>query len=184
MARRARLIETPMVHPKVQQKTARLADKRGAGVDQTAASAMKRLDVLLHFVLGRHEFHIRLAHRRANRLGVVSVALLMLDEGLHVLRRNDPDRVAERLKLTLPEEDPCASLDPNHTSRKLRKLRQQLIPPQALAHHQPPFGIGTVHLEHALRQIDTHASNHYLLLPSWRHLSAKSHRWQERRPSH
>lgn len=71
-------------------------------INEAGASTMQSLNVLLFFVLWRNELHVRLTHSRANRLGIVAIILLMLHEGLHILRRDNSDRVPKFFELTLP----------------------------------------------------------------------------------
>jgi hypothetical protein len=63
-----------------------LTDKCGAVIDQTLTSPMERLDVLLLKRLFRNEPHVRLLHRSADCLGVVTIVLLPANEWLDVLR--------------------------------------------------------------------------------------------------
>ena len=97
-------------------------------VHQTGAGAVTHLKILLAFDLGWHELHVWQAQRGADRLAIVSVVLLMLDEGLHVSWRNDPERVTKLLKLALPEAWTGAGFDPDRTGLQLCQSREKLIP--------------------------------------------------------
>jgi hypothetical protein len=50
-------------------------------IDQPLPGAVKRLDVLLFERLLRHEPHVPLLDRRADRFGVVGIVLLPAHEG-------------------------------------------------------------------------------------------------------
>ena len=58
-------------------------------VHETLSRTVERLDILLFGRTTRHEAHIGLLQRRADRLRVVRVVLLAEPEGLHVLRTYD-----------------------------------------------------------------------------------------------
>ena len=66
------------------------------------ARAMERQTALLLGRLGRDEAHVGPGDRLADGLGVRGVILLPFDVGLHVGRRHQPHRVAERLELARP----------------------------------------------------------------------------------
>jgi hypothetical protein len=73
-------------------------------VDHPLAGSMQRLDILLLDRFLRHEAHVGLPGRRADRLGIVAVVLLTHRERLDVLRADDLDRVPKALELALPIE--------------------------------------------------------------------------------
>src|SRR5258708_1160903 len=89
-------------YPAVEQKSAHLADQCGAMIEQPLPRPVGRLDVLLFEGLLRHEPHVTLLYRGADRLGVIAVVLLPADEWLHVLRGHYLNRVTELLELPLP----------------------------------------------------------------------------------
>ena len=70
--------------------------------DEEMPGAMKRQTALLFGRLGWHEPHVWPGHRLANRFRVGGIVLLSLDIGLHIGRRHQAYRVAERLKFTRP----------------------------------------------------------------------------------
>ena len=73
-------------YPAIEQYPRNLADQCSSMIDQPLPRAVKRLDVLLLQSLLRHEPHVPLLYRGADRLGVIAVVLLPADEWLHVLR--------------------------------------------------------------------------------------------------
>jgi len=54
---------------------------------------VRRLYILLLYRLHRHKAYVRPAHRLADRLGILGIALITLHIRLHKLRRNQLDRV-------------------------------------------------------------------------------------------
>jgi hypothetical protein len=99
----------------IQKQAAHLRDESRAMIDQPLPTSVESLDILLRQTLCWYEAHVRLLHRPANGLGIVAVILLMLSKWLHVLRRDDPDRVSKRFELPLPVEGSRAGLDANGT---------------------------------------------------------------------
>src|SRR5215468_3939483 len=63
---------------------------------------MQHQTALLLFRLRRHEPHRRPRDRLADGSSVVGIVLAAFEIGLHVARRQQPYRVAERLKLAAP----------------------------------------------------------------------------------
>ena len=91
------------------------------------------LNVLLLDALLRHESHAWLADRDGYRLCIVAIVLLPPPEWFDVLRRDDPDLVAKRLELSLPEEGADAGFDADHTGRDLTHGFEQSVPSHASA---------------------------------------------------
>jgi hypothetical protein len=73
--------------------------------------------------------HARPDHGLADRLGVGGVGLVRLDEGLHVLGRDQPDLVAEGLQLPRPVVRARAGLDANQARRQPGEERGDLAAP-------------------------------------------------------
>jgi hypothetical protein len=73
--------------------------------------------------------HGRPDHGLADRLGVGGVVLVRLDEGLHVLGRDQPDLVAEGLQLPRPVVRARAGLDANQARRQPGEERGDLAAP-------------------------------------------------------
>ncbi|KKL17813.1 hypothetical protein LCGC14_2481780 [marine sediment metagenome] len=67
----------------------------------------------------RHESHAWLADRDGYRLRIVAIVLLPPPEWFDVLGCDDPDLVAQRLELSLPEEGAGAGFDPDQAGRNL-----------------------------------------------------------------
>jgi hypothetical protein len=65
----------------IEQESTHLANECGSMIDQPLPGAVKRLDVLLFERLLRHEPHVPLLDRRADRFGVVGIVLLPAHEG-------------------------------------------------------------------------------------------------------
>jgi hypothetical protein len=138
----------------IEQDASHLADQRGAVVYQAPTRAVERLDILLFDRLLWHEPHIRLAKRSANRLGVITVVLLVLDERLHVLRRNDLNLVSKRLEPALPKVRPGAGLDADSARLKRGYNLQESFTPDAPLQYAISVGIGAPELEYVLGQVD------------------------------
>jgi hypothetical protein len=77
-------------------------DHRGLLADEQMARAMERQTALLLRRPGGNEPHVRPGNRFADRLRIRGIVLLPFNVGLHVGRRHQPHRVAERLKLPRP----------------------------------------------------------------------------------
>jgi hypothetical protein len=103
--------------------------------------------------------HGRAGDRLADRLGIGGVVLVGLDMRLHVLRRHEPDRVAQLAQLAGPMVGAGAGLHPDQARRQVGEEREQLVPGQLLAQHRPAMRIGAVHLEPALGQIEPDGCN-------------------------
>lgn len=90
---------------------------------------MPRLDVLQFFGLSRHDLYIgcRITVQIAS---ASSQSVLMFDERLHVLRRDNPYSAAKPLELALPIECPRAGFDANDQRRQVCQFLQQLIAAQ------------------------------------------------------
>ena len=71
-------------------------------IDQPLSSTMEALDILLDNRFLRDEAHMWLLNGNADCLRVISIILLALHERLHILRRNDLDRMSLGLKMPLP----------------------------------------------------------------------------------
>ncbi len=78
---------------------------------------MQGLQVELILCLFPNKLQIRPKSRLGNRLGVVVIVLLALDEGLDVDRRNNPRFVAQFAKCTADEMRTQTSFHANNTGR-------------------------------------------------------------------
>lgn len=146
---------------------------------------MQSLDVLLFFVLRRHELHIGLAHCRANRRGIIAIIFLVFYERLHILRRDNTDPVSEPFKLALPVERARAGFDADNQRRQACQFIQKLITAQTPAEDQLARLIRSMKLEHSLGKINSHEFNrHLILLSDLATFLIKIALRSERRPSH
>ena len=104
-------------------------DQLGALPDQESPGPMQHGRGLLLDRLDRDEAHGRPDHGLADRLGVGGVVLVRLDEGLHVLGRDQPDLVAEGLQLPRPVVRARAGLDADQARRQPGEERGDLAAP-------------------------------------------------------
>jgi transposase InsO family protein len=96
-------------------------------IDQSLPRAVERLDVLLFEGLLRHEPHVPVLYRGADRLGVITVVLLPAHEWLHVLRGHDLNGVTELLELPLPIECGGGAAASGHWERERRWVLPRAI---------------------------------------------------------
>ncbi len=133
--------------------------------DQLVAPPVEHQGRLLGLGLDRHEAQARARHRLTTGLGIGRVVLVGLDARLapsadrrgrrgaarlDVLRWHQACVVPEPDQLARPVTRPAAGLEADHAARQIDKEFQYFAVHQALAeHHSAPL-IDTVHLEHAL----------------------------------
>jgi len=120
---------------------------------------MEGLDVLLLERLLRHEAHVRLLHRGADRLGVIGIVLLPADEWLHILRGHDLYRVTQLLELPLPIECAGRGFDADQARLQFADDLDQLIAAKPPGQHRASLSVDTVELENILRQVDAEYMN-------------------------
>ena len=98
--------------------------------------------------------------RRAyDRLGIVRIIFLTLDERLHIGGRNEPDVMAKLDQFPPPEVRASTSLHHHHTRRQRREESQHLRAPQLLSKQCAAASICSVELEYILRQIESDSGN-------------------------
>jgi uncharacterized membrane protein len=83
--------------------------------------------------LGHHKAHGRALSRLADRLGIRRIVLLARDEGLHVSRRDQSDRMPELADLASPIVGAAAGFHRYRAGRLAGKEGENLVPPQLLA---------------------------------------------------
>jgi hypothetical protein len=120
---------------------------------------MQHQSRLLLFRFCCHETHRRPCYCLANRGGIVGVVFAPLEIGLHIGRRHQPYRVAERLKLTAPMMCARTSLNTHQARRNSRKELQDLRTADPLADHHRAISIHAVNLKHRLRNVETNCAN-------------------------
>jgi hypothetical protein len=120
---------------------------------------VERLDILLFDRLLRHEPHVPLLHRGADRLGVVTIVLLPAYEGLHVLRRHDLNRMPELRELPLPIARAGGSFDADEARLEFAQDLQQLFAADSPCQYRAALAVDAVELENILRQVDTEYVN-------------------------
>src|SRR5712672_783372 len=146
-------------YPAVEQKSAHLADQCGSMIDQPLPRAVERLDVLLFEGLLRHEPHVPLLYRSADRLCVIAVVLLPAYEWLHVLRGHDLHGVTELLELPLPIECTGRGFDADEARLQFAKDLEQLLAADPTDQDRASLTVDTVELEDILCQVDTENVN-------------------------
>src|SRR5215510_13487081 len=118
--------------------------------DQELAAAMQHQGRLLLLGFRRYKPHRRSSDRLADRGGIVSVVLAALEIGLHVARRHQPYRVAQRLKLTAPMVSGWTCLNTNQARRQCREELQHLHSVDALADHDHATSVNAMNLDFAM----------------------------------
>lgn len=114
---------------------------------------------LLIFRLRLDKSHLRALCRYDDHLGVSSIVFLPPHERSHLLRRDQPDLMAQLADLMAQEMSTPASFHRNDAGRQLAEERQHLIPSQLLAQHRPPGGVSPMRLKHILRKVDPDRGN-------------------------
>jgi hypothetical protein len=109
---------------------------------------------LLRFSLHRHTAPARPLHRLADRLGIRHIALLPLDAGLPIGRRDQPHRMAQLADLPRPMVGSATGLQRHNTRCLSREELEDLGPCQALAEYHPPARIGALGLDYLLRNVE------------------------------
>src|ERR1700733_8495745 len=137
--------------------------------DEKLPTAMQHQARLLLFRFCWHEPHRRSRHRLTDRGGIIRVILAALEISLHIVRRHQPHRMAEHLKLAAPMMCGRTRLNTNEAWRqggeKLRHLSAAYPP----ADHHCAINIHAVDLKDRLRNIKTNCANfaHGRLPSSW-----------------
>ncbi len=121
--------------PKLSEQTTQPIDQRRAFLAPSLAQPVPRQTRLLLDRLHRHEAHIRLPHRRANRLGIVAIILRRptLAKRLDELRRHEPWRVPVAGQPARPVVRRPARFHPEHARRQLYRPRRERLAPKYLA---------------------------------------------------
>jgi hypothetical protein len=132
---------------------AQCIDHHGALTDQKFTGPVQHQNRLLLGAFRRRKPHRRTRHRLADRFRIRRVVLVRLDEGTHILWRDQPDLMAQRLYLTRPVVRRGAGFHADKTGWQSGEKRQHLPAPQLPAQRRAPFSISTVNLEHRLCQI-------------------------------
>ena len=138
---------------------AQCIDHHGALTDQQLTSPVQHQNRLLLRAFRRRKPHHRTRHRLADRFRIRRVILVRLDEGANVLRRDQPDLMAQRLQLTRPVVRTGASLHTDKTGWQAGEECQHLPAPQLPAQHHSTFAISPMNLEHRLSQIKPNRRN-------------------------
>src|SRR5262245_66413058 len=110
---------------------------------------------LLVLGLDGHEAHGRALHRFADRGRVGAVGLAALDIGFDVLRRHQPDLVAELADRPGPEMGRSAGLEPNQTTRQVGAEAEHRRPPQLPGHQDLALAVDAMDLKDGLAEIET-----------------------------
>ena len=152
--------------------TAHRVDQLCALAQQQCPGSVQHHRRLLLDRLDRDKTHVRSDHGFADAFGIGRVVLVGLDERADVLRRDQPDVMAETLQLARPVMAARAGLNADQRPRKASKEHHDLGAAKLATQHAPSLSIGAVHLKHILRDIETddgrigHFSSSRLLPPS------------------
>src|SRR5262249_46235368 len=122
-------------------------------------AAMQHQARLLLLRLRRDKSHRRPCNRLADGGSVVGVILAALEVGLHVARRHQLHRMAERLKAPAPIMCGRARLNSYEAARQCREEFQDLRSADALADDHRAMSIHAVNLKNRLRYIETDRAN-------------------------
>src|SRR5271169_1162520 len=123
------------------------------------ACSMKYHAALLLGRLGRHKPHVSPGDGFTDGLGIGGIVLVPLDVRLHVSRRHQPYRMAERLELPRPMVRRGAGLNTDQTRWQLLKKRQNVPTLYLATDDHLTFGVNAVNLEDRLGDIETDCCN-------------------------
>src|SRR4029077_16944607 len=98
--------------------------------------------------------HVGTNHGLTDPLGVGRVVLVGFDERPNVLRRDQPDIMAEAAEFARPVMAARACLDTDKCSRQSRKKHDDLRSAKSPAKHASSLDISSVHLEYVLGYIE------------------------------
>ena len=163
------------------QAAADAVERGGALLDKALASPVHHQRGLLFEGLDWHEAHVRALDGFADRRGISGVVLAPLAAhavGRDELRRDQPHRVARRLKQPRPMVRARASLHADHARRQRVNQRVQRVARHGRA-HQLGFAslVEAMHRENILGKINTSGQNrHGLPLPDELMRNSASHR--------
>ena len=127
--------------------------------DQQLPCPMHRQNRLLLGRLHRDEPHRRPAHRLANRLGIRRVVLVALDVGLDVLRRHQPDLMAQRRNRPRPVVRRRTRLHADKAPRQSLEEPQNLNAAHRFTDHHGAARIDAMDLKNVLGQINSDRRN-------------------------
>jgi hypothetical protein len=145
-------------YPAITQESAHLADQCGSMIDQSLPRAVKRLDVLLFEGLLRHEPHVPLLYRSADRLGVITVFFCGARTASK-LRGHDLHDVTELLELPLPKDCADGGFDARRHDSSSPKTFRLLFPANPTYQDGASLPVDSVELEDVLCQVDTWCVN-------------------------
>ena len=109
--------------------------------------------------LHRDEPHRRPQHRFANRLGIRRIILVALNVSLDVLRRHQPDLMAQRRNRPCPIVRRRTCLHADKAPRQSLEEPHNLRAAHCFTHHDIAVRIDPMDLEDVLRQIDPDRRN-------------------------
>src|SRR6516162_1622424 len=127
--------------------------------NQKLPAAVQHQARLLLCRLRRHKSHRRPRDRLADCGCVVGIIFAALNVGLHVARRHQPHRVAERLKPAAPIMCGRTRLNADEAGRQGREELQQLCSADALADHHRATRVHAMNLKNRFRNIETDRAN-------------------------
>src|SRR5262249_12522408 len=127
--------------------------------NQKLPAAMQHQARLLLFGFRRHEPHRRSRDRLADGGSIIGIVLAAFEIGLHVARRQQSHRVAQRPKPAAPIMGSRTRFNADEASRQRREELQQLRSGDALADHYRAIDIHSVNLKNRLRDIETDRAN-------------------------
>src|SRR6516162_4564366 len=127
--------------------------------NQKLPAAVQHQARLLLCRLRRHKSHRRSRDRLADCGCVVGIIFAALNVGLHVARRHQPHRVAERLKPAAPIMCGRTRLNADEAGRQGREELQQLCSADALADHHRATRVHAMNLKNRFRNIETDRAN-------------------------
>jgi len=131
-----------------------MVDDRRALMHEELTHSMQGLDVLLLDALHRNEPHRRTAGCLDDRLGIVPVVLVCLDERRHELRTDELYLDAAGLQLPRPMMRRGTSLHDDESWLQADDRLHEARPADLRAVHDRAATDGAVQLEHPLGQVD------------------------------
>ena len=145
-------------------------DGRGALLEQLLAHPVQHQQRLPALLLHRHEAHPGPGDGLADRFRIRGVVLVGLHVGPDVLRRHQPHLVTELPQLPRPVMGGGTGLQADQAGRQVGEELEHLLARQPAPEHRPTLGVGAVHLEQVLGEVEADRGDlllHFGCSPCW-----------------
>src|SRR5882724_9931794 len=147
----------PGDHPELCRMTPERVDQLRALTNQQLARAQNHQLGLLLRRFHRHKAHARARRRFTDGFGIIAIILAALDEGLDVLRRDQPHPMALTAQNPRPVMRPAAGLQNNIHRTLLGKKSREPRALQIAPKHRTPLAINPMQRENRLGRVNRDA---------------------------